>query len=141
MFYLLLFLFHLHCAFVGGGLARQLGRDPAPWTVGCLLTGTLGIALLWFLGRSVEVTFGCDAHSWKKWLTLAAVDPDIGEVHETVKKSCGERAAMELAERFSYVDDKAALPALVDLVRYRYDRKFRHDASQSSSGAGEANAG
>lgn len=124
----ILLIFAAHCALIGGGLARFLGRNPASWAVGCFVTGTFGIALLWFLGRSDEVEYGYNPEAWKRWLTATVVDQDIAATHDQVFEKCGLKGVKELAERFHYAGDKASLPALVDLVRRRYDPQLIREA-------------
>lgn len=119
----------LHCALFGAGLARHLGRDALGWGIVCLCTGTIGIGVVWAMGRPRHSgTFDGDTTLMKHWQTLVDLDEDFAAASARLADAYGTHAVVELAERYLYLNDKQQLSALTQLVFDRHDPAARRQA-------------
>lgn len=122
----------LHCALFGAGLARHLGRDALGWGIVFLCTGTIGIGVLWAMGRLPHSgDFDGNTTLMKHWQTLVDLDEDFAAASARLADAYGNGAVVELAERYLYLNDKQQLPALTQLVFDRHDPAERRKAYEA----------
>jgi hypothetical protein len=127
-------------AYIGAGMARSRGRDPAIWAVICFLFPLVGVIALALAGDSPQDSrysnpvrtlnskpehLGVSkvaqpqvkgkAFDVVKWEALKDVDDDIASAVDVVKKY-GPAAEDELAEKYFVLNDKAYLTALTQKI-------------------------